>query len=193
MADRALFEGCRVSNRGLSAPLRDVRAPLRWYACRTRARAEKQVQRRLLARGFEAYLPLIEQTRQWADRQKRVAFPLFPGYVFARFDLGRAREVVTTPAVVGLVSVAGGPNPLRDEEIASLQILEAGMGQTGNVPEQAPYVEVGQEVVVQSGPFSGMRGVLTDERGRARIVVRLPALKRAVSVELPRELVLAVA
>jgi len=59
---------------------------LRWYACRTRARAEKRAARLLSGNGVESYLPPIERQRQWADRKKRVAFPLFPGYVFARFD-----------------------------------------------------------------------------------------------------------
>ena len=68
-----------------------------WYACRTRARAEKQVSRLLEGAGVENYLPLVELERKWADRTKRVGFPLFSGYTFARFPLKDLVEVVMTP------------------------------------------------------------------------------------------------
>ncbi len=55
-------------------------------------------------------------------------------------------------------------------------------------PTPIEYVEVGEEVVVTEGPFVGMRGVLIEERGRARVAVRLTVIRRAVSVELPRRL-----
>lgn len=168
-------------------PVELYRVP-RWYACRTRARAEKQVDRRLAARGIESYLPLIEEIRQWADRKRRVAFPLFPGYVFARFDLRRIHEVLSTSGVATVVRVNGYPAPLRDEEIASVRILAQGVNAGEEPPTPIEYVEVGEEVVVTEGPFVGMRGVLIEERGRARVAVRLTVIRRAVSVELPRRL-----
>lgn len=164
-----------------------------WYACRTRPRAEKQVAARLIARGFESYLPLVARVQQWADRKKRVEFPLFPGYAFAWFGLRDARAVVTTPGVAGIVGVAGRPVPVRDDEIASLRALEAGIRQTGELPRVEEYLEPGREVVVATGAFSGMRGLLIEQRGASRVVVRLAALRQAVSVELPRGAVRAVA
>ena len=44
---------------GLRAP-RPLFGVPRWYACRTRARAEKQVERRLRTRGVELFLRVIE-------------------------------------------------------------------------------------------------------------------------------------
>jgi hypothetical protein len=48
-------------------------------------------------------------------------------------------------------------------------------------------------VIVAHGPFSGIRGVLVEDRGRSRVVIRLSALRKALSVELPREIVRAAA
>ena len=56
-----------------------------WYAVRTRSRHEKLVDRQLVARGVEAFLPLVERRRRWQDRYQMVSFPVFPGYCFARF------------------------------------------------------------------------------------------------------------
>jgi len=164
-----------------------------WYACRTRARAEKQVNRMLRLRGVESYLPLLEQVRQWTDRRKRVGFPLFPGYLFARFNVGTTHEVLRTPGVVDIIRHDGSPAPVRDEELDSIRILVAGVNAGGSPPEPVEFLHEGQEVIVTEGPFSGIRGTLIEDRSRARVVIRLSALRRALSVELPRELLRAAA
>ena len=141
---------------------------------------------------MEAYLPLLVQLRQWTDRKKRVEFPLFPGYVFARFGPAQVHQVLLTPGVVTIVRSGGAPLPVRESELESVRIVLACANAGHPIPEAAEYVELGQEVLVNEGPFSGVRGVVTEDRGRARVVVRLSALKRAISVELPRGMLRAV-
>ena len=53
-----------------------------WFAFRVRPRHEKQVSIALREKGFIEFLPLYKSKRQWADRTKVVAMPLFPGYIF---------------------------------------------------------------------------------------------------------------
>ena len=155
-----------------------------WYACRTRGRAEKQVDRRLARSGIESYLPLVEQQRQWADRKKRVAFPLFSGYVFVRFTLDRIHEVLRTPGVVTVIRNNGYPTPVRDEEIESIYRLVDGLNETGTLPSPAEFFELGEEVVVTDGPFCGMYGVLVEERGGSKVIIKLSAIQQAICVEL---------
>jgi transcription antitermination factor NusG len=50
----------------------------------------------------------------------------------------------------------------------------------------------GQEVRVIQGPFEGLQGILTEVRGKTRIVVRLEAIRQAVSVEMSSHFVLPV-
>lgn len=160
----------------------------RWYACRTRSRSEKKVDRRLAGAGFDTYLPLLERRRQWADRMKRVEFPLFPGYVFARFDLTRLHDILVTPGLVTVVRVSGYPTPVREEELDSVRILVEGANQIGVLPTPSEFLEPGQEVVVTQGPFEGMRGTLLELRGATRVAVRLSAIRQAVGVEMDRAL-----
>lgn len=155
-----------------------------WYACRTRARAEKQVDRLLTRAGVESYLPLVELERQWADRTKRVGFPLFPGYTFARFPRKHLLEVVQTPGLVMVVSENGLPAPIRDEEMESVRRFVMGQQETGAPPTPEPWWEPGTPILVKEGPFKGMRGYLMESRGRRRVAVKLDALKMAFSVEL---------
>lgn len=140
----------------------------------------------LKLRGVKAYLPLLAQVRQWTDRTKRVEFPLFPGYVFARFGREQIHQVLLTPGVVTIVRSGGAPVPVREEELESVRIVLTCANAGLPPPEPVEFVELGQEVLVKEGPFSGVRGVVIEDRGRARVVVRLRALRRALSVALPR-------
>ena len=164
-----------------------------WYACRTRPRAEKQAGRLLKLRGVQSYVPLLERERQWSDRKKRVGFPLFAGYVFAQFSLASLHEVLSTPGIVTVVRQGGSPARVRSEELESVRVLVQCVNAGNAPPEPAEFLETGQEVIVSHGPFSGIRGVLVEDRGRTRVVIRLTALRRALSVELPREILRAAA
>ena len=158
----------------------------RWYACRTRARAEKKVDARLEEVGLETFLPLVHEVRQWADRKKRIGLPLFPGFVFARFPLNRLHTVLRTPGLATVLEPNGYPTPVRDDEMESLKRLVDGVEETGERPVPADYLEVGDTVLVTSGPFRGLRGVLLEKRGRARVAVRIGALRQASSVQVER-------
>lgn len=178
-----------LSEAGPTGPTGRRRALEQWYACRTRARSEKKVDRLLTAAGVTSYLPLVERLRQWSDRSKHVEFPLFPGYVFARFSLSVLPEIVRTPNLIEIVRVNGSPTPIREEEIDSIRALVLGAERIGEEPAPHEYLARGQEVQVIEGPFHGLRGILTEVRGSTRIVVRLGAIRQAVSVEMSRRFV----
>ena len=98
-----------------------------------------------------------------------------------------------TPGVVTIVRNGGNPAPVRSEELESIRVLVGCVNAGHAAPEPAEFLEAGQEVIVAHGPFSGIRGVLVEDRGRARVVIRLSALRKALSVELPREILRAAA
>jgi transcription antitermination factor NusG len=124
----------------------------------------------------------VESERTWADRKKWVELPLFPGYVFARFTLTQIHSVLSTPGLATVLRPNGYPTPVRDEEIESVRCMVRGMRETGEEPLPVDFLTPGAEVVVESGPFRGMCGVLIERRGRARVAVRVTALKQATSV-----------
>jgi len=140
----------------------------------------------LEGRSVESYLPLVARERQWADRVKRVHFPLFPGYVFARFDLSGLGEVLRTPGLTEVVGVEGRPAPVSEQELESVRALVEGIERTGLEPHASDYLIVGEDVEVVEGPFKGLRGTLVDERGASRVVVKLDAIRQALGVEMER-------
>ena len=68
--------------------------------------------------------------------------------------------------------------------IDSIRALVEGAQRIGDESEAHEYLTRGQDVRVVRGPFEGLRGILTEVRGKTRIVVRLDAIRQAVSVEM---------
>jgi transcription antitermination factor NusG len=158
----------------------------RWYALCTRSRHEKKVAAVLSDRGFDEYLPLISRESQWHDRRKRILWPLFPGYVLARFSPEEAGAVVGVPGVVSVVSVAGSPAPIPESDISNIRALVAAADATGSLPESEVLLEEGQRVEIIRGPFQGVRGIVIERRGaRITMQVGLSAIRRGVRLEVP--------
>jgi transcription termination/antitermination protein NusG len=151
-----------------------------WYALRTRSRHEKRVEEQLSARGIEPFLPLIQRWRQWKDRRKQVAFPLFPGYCFARFLPKDRVAVLKAHGVVQIIGNSEGPVPVSEVEIEAVRKLV-----TSTLPyDPHPYLHEGMPVEVIRGPLSGVRGVLLRKGARARLVISVSLIQQAASVEL---------
>jgi transcriptional antiterminator NusG len=153
---------------------------LDWYALRTRSRHEKRVREQLEAHGIEPFLPLVERWRQWKDRRKKVAFPLFPGYCFARFPLSQRVVVVSTQGVVQILGNQEGPVPVPEAEIEAVRRLVE-----STLPyDPYPYLTEGMQVEVIRGPLSGLRGLLLRKGARARLVIGVALIHQGASVEL---------
>jgi transcription antitermination factor NusG len=156
----------------------------RWYACWTRSRHEKRVHQMLGERGIESFLPLVLRERRWSDRRAQVEFPLFPSYVFARFDVLEAGDVLRIPGVAGLVSSNGRPAPIDDAELDNVREFTARLRDGVVTAEPCPYFAAGSDVEVTAGPLMGLRGRVTGHRGRTRVVIGLAAIGQGMAVEI---------
>jgi transcriptional antiterminator NusG len=152
---------------------------LPWFALQVRPRLEKGVAGQLEGRGYEAYLPTLKLRRQWSDRIKVVESPLFPGYVFCRFNPHHRLPVLSTPGVIQAVGFGKGPEPVQEADILAVRsVLGSGL------PVQAwPFLRCGEAVRITAGPLRGVEGILLELRGSFRMIVSVHLLQRSVSVE----------
>ncbi len=151
-----------------------------WYAVYTNANHEKQVAQQLGQRSIEHFLPLYDSVRRWKDRRVRLQMPLFPGYVFVRFALRDRLQVLQIPSVVHLVSFAGHPAPLREDDIHAIQNCLS----HGNQVEPHPYLQAGRRARVKSGPLQGLEGIILRRKNRTRFIVSFDLIMRSVAVEI---------
>jgi transcription antitermination factor NusG len=77
-----------------------LESKLAWYALRVRSRHEQVTAAGLAYKGYEHFVPSYKERRQRSDRYQTVDVPLFPGYVFCRFDVHDRLPAVTVPGLV---------------------------------------------------------------------------------------------
>jgi transcription antitermination factor NusG len=154
--------------------------PFPWYALRVRPRFEKMVASALLSKGYEGFLPLYRHRSRWSDRIKEVLLPLFPGYMFCRFDVNKRLPILVTPGVLEVVGIAKTPYPVEEAEIFALQSIVLSSLQV----EPRSYLNIGTRVRIELGPLSGVEGILTGKKGNRKLVVSVSLLQRSVAVEI---------
>jgi transcription antitermination factor NusG len=150
-----------------------------WFAIWTRSRHEQTVREELELRGIEAFLPTITKWSRWKDRKKKIDWPLFPGYCFARFAPESRLPVLKCNGVVNIVSFNGEPAPIPEQEIDSLRLLVA----TDLAYDPCPLIREGMMVEVVHGPLRGIIGRLVRKGSHARLVLAVDLIGQAVSVE----------
>src|SRR5580700_4122116 len=152
----------------------------RWYAAYTRANHERRVADQLAERGVENFLPQYETLRKWKDRNVRLQMPLFPGYVFVHLALQNRLLVLEVPGVAWLVSFAGRPVAVPEEEFAKIR----GFLNQGLCAKPHPYLKAGRRVRVRSGPLEGMEGIVVRRKNGSRLVISLELIQRAMAVDI---------
>jgi transcriptional antiterminator RfaH len=156
-----------------------------WYALRIRSRFEGVAARHLRSTGCEEYLPLYTSSRRWSDRIKKVELPLFPGYMFCKFDIHDRLPIVVAPGVMSIVGIGKTPAPISESEILSIRQISA----SGLHYEPWPFLKDGQCVSVERGPLAGLEGTVLEVKTNWRLILSLPLLQRSVAVEINRDCV----
>jgi len=152
-----------------------------WYAVHVRPRFEKSTAAILRNKGFQEFLPLYNAHRCWKKRMADVQFPLFPGYVFCRFDASDRRvPIVTTPGVIQIVGLGRVPVPVDDAEIDAVHKLVA----SGLASEPWPWFQAGAPVRIQHGSLAGVEGIFLEVKKRHRLVISVTLLQRSVAVDI---------
>ena len=135
--------------------------------------------------GIETFYPKLRRRKTVRRVRKWVTGPLFPSYIFARFDVTQSGRLVKyANGVINLVSFGGKPAIVDDAILAAIKT---------HAPDDTLVVEPmplksGDVVEIQAGPLRGLQGVFERAMSdRDRVVVLLNVLARGARVEVDRE------
>ena len=157
-----------------------IEAQPQWFAVWTRSRHEQVVREQLERKRVEAFLPMITRWSHWKDRKKKIDWPLFPGYCFAKFDPEDVLPILKCTGVVNIVSFEGKPASIPEQELDSVRLLIGSELQY----DPCPMIHEGMMVEVTHGPLKGVVGRLTrKDAPKARLVISVNLIGQAVSVE----------
>jgi transcription antitermination factor NusG len=152
---------------------------VRWYALWTRSRHEQVVREQLEQKHVETFLPTVTRWSRWKDRKKKIDWPLFPGYCFARFNARERLPILKCTGVVSIISFEGEPAPIPEHEIDSIRMLI----DSELAYDPCPMIREGMMVEVAHGPLKGVIGRLIRKGAHARLVLSVDLIGQAVSVE----------
>lgn len=115
--------------------------------------------------------------------------PLFPGYLFLRFDASNPWHIVSTPGVIRIVSFGEVVPPMQEDEIRNLSIMTA----CDRCKSILGHAVSGDLVAITKGPLTGLKGVFSRNGSLGRLVVSVSLFNRSVSVDLDENDVVAAA
>ncbi len=156
-----------------------------WYAIRVKSNRERVTADALRGKGLEALLPAYRECGKGNPSRE---YPLFPGYLFCRFDARQRLPVLTVPGVVHIVGFGSVPHPIDPIEMASVKALI----QARLPVRRYPFPPVGDKIAIQAGPLRGAEGVILAHRGEDKLVVSVSLLQRSIAVAVEREWIISI-
>lgn len=128
----------------------------KWYLIQSKPRREEGAGEYLSRKGIEIYFPLMERVVVRNGSSSTALKPLFPSYLFGKFELHEKYALVKYGhGVSRIVGFGDYPLPVPDEIIEAIRVRAGG----GNVIRKARRFAKGDVVAINSGPFRNITGV----------------------------------
>lgn len=167
---------------------------LYWYAVHTKPRQEERAEHNLRtlnvgALKVDVFSPKVRERRfdSATNRPVQVVKPLFPSYIFARFDLETMLHKVWFTRGVNNVVTFGSKPALVADEIITLIRLQMGTDGFVKIGEE---IALGDKVRIKGGPLNNFVGVFERNAGAAkRIQLLLSAVSYQCRIEIERDLI----
>jgi len=153
-----------------------------WFALQVRAKYEFTAASILHAKGYEEFVPTYRSRRRWSDRWKEQVMPLFPGYIFCRFNGDGCGPIVTTPGVLRIVTIGSKQfAQIRDEEIDMIR------NTMKHELAVLPWTQsaIGSTVRIRTGALAGLCGTLVNYKNKNYLIITIDAIQRSIAV--PRD------
>jgi transcriptional antiterminator RfaH len=158
----------------------------RWFVVNTKPRSEERAARNLSGGGIEVLAPKLRLRRFRRGKAAWILEPMFPNYIFARFDpVSEYHLIKYTRGVKALVNFNGKIIPLPEEIVAFIR--EKLVDGVGTIEE--PGFKKGEKVLIRNGPFKGLKGIFEKElAGEERVAVLLDGVNYYAKMEINRDL-----
>lgn len=133
----------------------------RWYVIHTKPNQEQRAGANLQAWRIETFAPLLKRSvvHQYTRQIIPKSEPLFPCYIFARFQANLLHKIRLTRGIHSVVSFGDRPSAVDDEII---DLLRARVEEDGFVKVEQ-RLKKGDKVVINNGPLEGLNGIFEAE------------------------------
>lgn len=155
----------------------------KWYLVRTKQQKEALVQYKLGGSLCHTFLPRIRTKRLRDGTFIESVTPLFPCYLFARFELETTLyKVLHTIGVAGIVCAGSTPSEVDPSIIEEI----SRRGHDGVIEIPPKTLSAGERVRLTDGPLKGFAGIFEHYRsGSRRVALLLNVVSASMKVVVP--------
>ena len=161
----------------------------RWYVLYTKAQEEDRAEKNLTAWGIETFNPKIKkkQFNQFTGKAIEFSRPLFPRYLFSRFNIEKTlHKIYNTRGVEKVIGFNCMPTPVDDQVIALIQSKVA----TDGFVCLNDDLRRGDEVRINNGSLKGVNGIFDRRmKDKNRIMILLNTINYQASLIVESDLV----
>ncbi|NBR40272.1 MAG: transcriptional activator RfaH [Alphaproteobacteria bacterium] len=160
---------------------------MNWYLVQCKPNAERIALAHLENQAFTAFMPMQELTRRRAEIFEKRTRPLFPGYIFVCLDPadGQWRKINSTRGVARLVRFGSDPSPVPTGIVESIRARCDAHG----VLQEKDTFNIGDQVHITLGPFSGFLAEITDVKPDQRVHLLLDIMGQASTLTINKKAV----
>jgi transcriptional antiterminator RfaH len=154
----------------------------RWYVIQTKPKKERDAGSYLSTKGVEIFSPLIETFSSRKGRVEKTMGPLFPNYIFGKFDLDENFPLVRwARGVKNILGYGGYPAHVSEEVVEIIKRRTDGDG----IIRRTSEFEKDDVVRIKAGPLRDLVGMfdrwVTDHE-RVRILLNLIGYQPAIEL-----------
>lgn len=154
-----------------------------WTVAHVRTRCEKMVASFATRHGIMHYLPLRRRVKRYQRRNVETWLPMFNGYLFVRLGEGDHELLTQCHRVIRFFQMSPEREARLLADLQSVRMLELA-AQASMVVVVSPELAPGRSVLINSGPFRGIRGIVMRRKDATRVTVNVEMLGQSVSAEL---------
>ena len=144
-----------------------------WYVIQTKPKREEEAKSYLSLNGLEVFNPLMETFTPRNGRMNKEFRPLFPNYIFGKFDIGENYPLVRWARGVKKILGFGGEFTPVSEEV--IDLIKKRTDSNGIV-RKSYHFEPNDLVKIKSGPLKDLLGIFdrwVSDSERVRVLLNL--------------------
>jgi transcriptional antiterminator RfaH len=156
-----------------------------WFVLQFKPNSHNQAVKNLTRQGFATFLPLHSATSRRATRFISTAQPLFPGYMFVKFDRTKSEwhKINNTYGVSRLINFNSILKSIPTPFIDSLMMRYDLSGKLMPIKK----LKKGDHVTVLKGPFANFIATVEKYEADQRIWILMDLMGRKTKIQTPSD------
>ena len=152
----------------------------KWYILQFKPNSHHQATKNLNRQGFETFLPLYDNTTRKASRFISTRKPLFPGYMFIKFDRAESdwHKINNTYGVSRLITFNSILKPIPTKFVDNLMKRYDLSGKLLPIKK----LKKGDQVTVSKGPFANFVATVEKYEDEQRIWILMDLMGRETKI-----------